>query len=55
MVKHIVMWSFKEGITEEKKTELKAQIKEHLEETCRGCSGAFESRGCYRPASIQYP
>ena len=31
MVKHIVMWSFKEGITEEKKTELKAQIKEHLE------------------------
>ena len=25
------MWSFQEGITEEKKTELKAQIKEHLE------------------------
>ena len=31
MVKHMVMWSFKEEIPEEKKPELKAQIKEHLE------------------------
>lgn len=31
MVKHMVMWSFKEEILEEKKPELKAQIKEHLE------------------------
>ena len=31
MVKHMVMWSFKEEIPEEKKAELKAQIKEHLE------------------------
>ena len=27
MVKHMVMWSFKEEIPEEKKPELKAQIK----------------------------
>ena len=32
MVKHIVMWSFKKEIPEEKKPELKAQIKEHLED-----------------------
>ena len=31
MVKHMVMWSFKKEIPEEKKPELKAQIKEHLE------------------------
>ena len=31
MVKHMVMWSFKEEIPDEKKPELKAQIKEHLE------------------------
>ena len=31
MVKHMVMWSFKEEIPEEKRAELKMQIKEHLE------------------------
>ena len=40
MVKHMVMWSFKEEIPEEKKPELKAQIKEHLEGSGWCCARA---------------
>ena len=42
MVKHMVMWSFKEEIPEEKKPELKAQIKEHLEGLVGGVPGLIK-------------
>ena len=49
MVKHMVMWSFKEEIPEEKKTELKAQIKENLEGLVGVVPGLISARVITEP------
>lgn len=51
MVKHMVMWSFKEEIPEEKKAELKAQIKENLEGLVGVVPGLISARVITEPLS----
>lgn len=42
MVKHIVMWNFKEGMTEEEKTQAAARMKKELEAIKPLVEGAVE-------------
>ena len=51
MVKHMVMWSLKEEIPEEKKPELKAQIKEHLV-LCQGSLRQRLLQTFFHPAHV---
>lgn len=49
MIRHVILWQLKDELTEEKKSELKKEIKERLEALVGQVPGLLEVKVCIDP------